>query len=381
MKKIPVKIAPSFFVMAFILGFLNTFSLVGTLIWAAVIFLSILVHEYGHAIAATFFGQSAQIQLFAFGGLTLPQGKRLKGWQEFTVIAMGPLFGFGLYFATLFIPLDEVSKLPNVGPLLAYFILVTQFINLFWTVINLIPILPLDGGHLLRILLQGFIGHKSWKVSFILSVILSAVASLGFFYIGQLFIGVVFLLFTFQSVETLRQFRNFTKEDLMDSNRGKMDKANQMMKEGDIQSAKKCLETLLYSTHEGMIHTLAKENLARIAFNQGEKEKSYQLLLSEEKNLSLAGKILFYEVCFQVEDFARVISLAHPTFDVQRDSKTAIIAAIATSYEKKISEAIGWLRRAKIFGEVDILKITEDKAFDGIRSSEEFKKFLIENGG
>jgi stage IV sporulation protein FB len=381
MKKIPVKIAPSFFVMAFILGFLNTFSLVGTLIWAAVIFISVLVHEYGHAIAATFFGQSAQIQLFAFGGLTLPQGKKLKGWQEFTVIAMGPLFGFGLYFATLFIPLDEVSKLETVGPLLAYFILVTQFINLFWTVINLIPILPLDGGHLLRILLQGFIGHKSWKVSFILSVILSAVASLGFFYIGQLFIGVVFLLFTFQSVETLRQFRNFTKEDLMDSNRGKMDKANQMMKEGDIQSAKKCLETLLYSTHEGMIHTLAKENLARIAFNQGEKEKSYQLLLSEEKNLSLAGRLLFYEVCFHVEDFARVISLAHPTFDVQRDSKTAIIAAIATSYEKKASEAIEWLTRAKIFGEVDILKVIEDKAFDQIRSSEEFKKFLIDNGG
>ena len=379
MKKIPVKIAPSFFVMALILGFLNTFSWMGTIIWAFVIFISVLVHEYGHAIAATLFGQHAQIQLFAFGGLTLPQGKKLKGWQEFIVIAMGPLFGFALYFLTLFIPLEAISKLEIIGPYVAYTIIVTQFINLFWTVINLIPILPLDGGHLLRVVLAGFIGHKSWKVSFIISLLLSALGSVFFLFMGQVFIGAIFLLFTFQSFETLRQFKNFTKDDLNESNKGRMERANEMIRDGDINSAKKCLETLLYSTHEGMIHTLAKENLARIALEQGEKEKCYKLLLTEEKNLSSAGKVLFYHACFQMEDFTRVIALAGQAFEIERGSEIAIIAAKATGYQNKIAEAISWLTTAKVFGEVDLSKVTNNKAFDEIRNSEEFQKFLMKN--
>ncbi len=379
MKKIPVKIAPSFFLMAAILGFLNTFSLMGTIIWAIVIFLSVLVHEYGHAIAATLFGQRAQIQLFAFGGLTLPHGKKLKQWQELIVIAMGPAFGFGLYFATFLIPIETLQSLGVVGPYLAYALIVARFINLFWTVINLIPILPLDGGHLLRVLLEVFIGHKSWKASFIISLLLSAAGSCYFFAMGQFFIGAIFLLFTFQSYETLRQFKNFTKDDISESNNGKMNQANEMIKEGDITSAKKCLETLLYSTHEGMIHTLAKENLAKIAFEQGDKEKCYKLLLSEEKNLSSAGKVLFYHVCFQMEDFSRVILLAGQAFEIEQDSEIAIIAAKATGYEKKIAEAIGWLTTAKLFGAADISEVTDNKAFDQIRDSEEFQKFVMKN--
>ncbi len=379
MNKIPLKISPSFFAMAALLGFLNTFSLMGTVIWAFVIFISVLFHEYGHAIAATFFGQRAQIQLFAFGGLTIPQGKKLKGYQEFIVIAMGPLFGFLLYFATLFVPVEALASSSAFGPYLAYLVIVTRFINLFWTIVNLIPILPLDGGHLLRVILEGFIGHKAWKVSFYISLILSALACVFFFFVGQFFIGAIFLLFTFQSFETLRQFKNFSKEDGSDSNKGMMQRAGQMMQEGDIASAKKCLESLLNSTHEGMIHTLAKENLAKIAYEQGDKNKSYELLKSEEKNLTADGKVLFYRICFDMKDFARVIAFAGEIFELERKSEIAIIAAKAMGYEKKISETIAWLMAAKVFGEVNIPEVAASAAFDQIRDSEEFQKFISKN--
>lgn len=379
MKKIPLKIAPSFFLMAALLGFLNTFSLMGTLIWAFVIFISVLFHEYGHALAATFFGQRAQIQLFAFGGLTIPQGKKLKGYQEFIVIAMGPLFGFLLYFATLLVPLETLANTTAFGPYLAYLVVVTRFINLFWTVINLIPILPLDGGHLLRVMLEAFIGHKSWKVSFYISLILSASGALFFFFVGQFFIGAIFLLFTFQSFETLRQFKNFTKDDASDSNKGMMARAGAMMREGDLTSAKKCLESLLHSTHEGMIHTLAKENLAKIAYEQGDRNKSYELLKSEEKNLTSDGKVLFYRVCFDRKDFDRVIAFAGEIFELERKSEIAIIAAKAMGYQKKISETIAWLMAAKVFEEINIPEIVSSTAFDEIRDSEEFQKFISKN--
>ncbi|MCH9620821.1 MAG: hypothetical protein S4CHLAM20_02250 [Chlamydiia bacterium] len=380
MKKIPVKIAPSFFIMAAIIGFINTqYSLAGTVIWTLVIFISVLFHEYGHALAATFFGQSAQIQLFAFGGLTLPQGKKIKGWQEFIVIAMGPIFGFLLFFAASLIPIETVLRLGSVGPYLAYFITVTKFINLFWTVVNLIPILPLDGGHLLRVILQGFMGQKAWRASFIISLVLSAMGAAFFFYMGYLIIGIIFLLFTFQSFETLRQFKNFTRDDMSPNLKGKMEEANQMMGSGDVESAKRCLENLLNSTHEGMIHTLAVENLAKISFEQGEFDKSYDLLKSEEKNLSLDSLILFYRCCYKMRDFERVMKHASTLFEQAKQSEIAIIAAKTMGFEKKISQSIAWLSAAKVFGTVDIHEVANSKAFDEIRDTEEFQKFLMKN--
>ena len=75
---IPVRVSPLFFLTAALIGFLWSNTLMGTLIWMMIIFVSVLVHEYGHALTAKAFGQSPRIELVAFGGLTIPQGKRLS---------------------------------------------------------------------------------------------------------------------------------------------------------------------------------------------------------------------------------------------------------------------------------------------------------------
>ena len=99
--KIPLKISPFFWVTAGLIGWINSMGtfhpFILTLIWIGVIFVSILIHEYGHALTSRYFGQHPRIQLVAFGGLTIPEGKRLKGWREFLVVLNGPLFGFLLF--------------------------------------------------------------------------------------------------------------------------------------------------------------------------------------------------------------------------------------------------------------------------------------------
>ena len=85
-KKIPVTISPLFWVVAAMIGFLNTNHIIGTLIWIPIIFISILFHEYGHALTSLFFGQHPKIALVAFGGVTYPQGPRLHLWKEFFVV-------------------------------------------------------------------------------------------------------------------------------------------------------------------------------------------------------------------------------------------------------------------------------------------------------
>jgi len=93
LKKIPVTISPFFWLLAAFIGFMGTGNIQGTLIWMVVIIASVLVHEFGHALTALFFGQKVRVQLVAFGGMTERQGPKLKLWQEFLITLNGPLAG------------------------------------------------------------------------------------------------------------------------------------------------------------------------------------------------------------------------------------------------------------------------------------------------
>jgi len=65
------------------------------ILWIGAVFISILIHEMGHALVYRFFGQATQVVLYHFGGLTVPtlwgrRGARLPQ-QQFRVSAASPL--------------------------------------------------------------------------------------------------------------------------------------------------------------------------------------------------------------------------------------------------------------------------------------------------
>ena len=64
-------------------------------IWIGVVFLSLLVHELGHAFAYRAFGQGAHVVLYHFGGIAIPElwGRRghLRPFQRLLVSAAGPI--------------------------------------------------------------------------------------------------------------------------------------------------------------------------------------------------------------------------------------------------------------------------------------------------
>jgi len=111
---------------------------------AAVILVSILVHELGHAVVARRLGLGpVGILLHGFGGLTAssrPPSPR----QGLLMTAAGP--GAGLLLAAL--SLAGLLLLPAAeagGAVLGEFF----GVNLFWSLFNLVPLHPLDGGMLL----------------------------------------------------------------------------------------------------------------------------------------------------------------------------------------------------------------------------------------
>jgi stage IV sporulation protein FB len=70
---VPIRVHPLFWILAvFVGGF--TPDPVRLLIWVAAVFVSILIHELGHALAMRRFGQPSRIVLHLMGGLTVRLG-------------------------------------------------------------------------------------------------------------------------------------------------------------------------------------------------------------------------------------------------------------------------------------------------------------------
>src|SRR5258707_350591 len=70
----------------------------GVAVWTLVGFVSILLHDLGHALVGRLFGASPAIQLHGFGGVTFLPGPHLSRGQNTLVSAAGPIVGllFGL---------------------------------------------------------------------------------------------------------------------------------------------------------------------------------------------------------------------------------------------------------------------------------------------
>src|SRR5262245_21888224 len=117
-------------------------------VWTAVMFISILVHEMGHALAGTYFGARPGIKLHGFGGLTYLPGGSFTRLQSIFVSAAGPAAGLLLGLLVLF--LAKLTPERHDLKMLWFAYRQALYINFFWTFINLLPVQPLDGGQILR---------------------------------------------------------------------------------------------------------------------------------------------------------------------------------------------------------------------------------------
>ncbi len=115
-------------------------------LWVIVGFVSILVHELGHALAARKFGYHSTIVLHGFGGVTIIPHARFSRGQSIWVSFSGPLAGFLLAGITFALALVIKTEYQAVRTLIGF----SLFINIVWTLMNLLPVLPLDGGQILR---------------------------------------------------------------------------------------------------------------------------------------------------------------------------------------------------------------------------------------
>jgi Zn-dependent protease len=196
----PTRIDPSFLLIVALLGFDGTMSHLA--IWVAVAVVSVLGHELGHAIAARGLGAEASIALQGLGGLTRSyRPKPFSRGESALLTFAGPLAGILLGLPVLF----AIGALDWPSWTLGGFALRTAaFTTLGWSAFNLLPVMPLDGGHLLETVLPGGPAARQ-RLAAKVSVAIAAAGGLLAYKAGLTYVGLLAVLFAAQNLATLRQ--------------------------------------------------------------------------------------------------------------------------------------------------------------------------------
>ncbi len=173
-----MRVHPMFWVVSAFLGW-NVVSenngLRLLLIWILCVFFSILLHELGHVFVGRFFGSRGHIVLYSFGGLAIGSKALANRWQRIAVSLAGPLIQlalWGVLYAALLYDPDLLLIQFRPAQRAVLFLL---FINLYWPLLNLLPIWPLDGGQITRELFEWRAPFNGARASLWLSLITAGV--------------------------------------------------------------------------------------------------------------------------------------------------------------------------------------------------------------
>lgn len=203
--RIPVRVQLWFVALVVILGagwgFRDPASL---FVFAGIVFVSVLAHELGHAFMGKVFGLQPAITLHGLGGLTSWIGGRAVGPGRSLLISLagpfvGLLLGVGLYATHQLVP--AIDALPPLARNLFY---AAMLVNLFWSLFNLAPVVPLDGGNALRSFWALTKLGDAEIVARVVSVPVALLIAAWFGVQQQFFMVLLMLLYVGQNVQGIR---------------------------------------------------------------------------------------------------------------------------------------------------------------------------------
>lgn len=370
--RIPIRIHPIFWLLIILIGWMSSGTVAGTAIWAVVILVSVLVHEYGHALTAVAFGQEAQIDLIGFGGVTQRKGRKIKLWQEFIIVLNGPLAGLLLALIAFLINLK--LRIPPDKSYFKYAVLITLYANVIWTIINLLPVFPLDGGKLFSIILEAIWGIKGVRIAALLSAIFAVAIGLAFIASGWFLAGAFFLIFSFEGYRNWKSSLVMTVQDQDDDIKTSYKDAEAALKSGRQQEAFERFENLRKQSQQGIIYTAATEQVSKILSDQGRNNEAYQMLLPLEKQLSAEGTALLHQLAFLEKDWNEAARIGALAYQADPTYETALVNAYSHAILDQDRHAIGWLERAIEDGLPDVKQVLDRAEFNTIRNSPLFRK-------
>ena len=137
-------------------------AMLGSILIAASVLLSIIAHELGHGLMVKRLGhRPREVILHFIGGVLTWDASRATRKDRIKVALAGPAVSLliGVLAFLIYLPFHETGgfgvyavqaeQIPGIK-MLKMTLSATIVLNLFWGVFNLLPIYPMDGGHALR---------------------------------------------------------------------------------------------------------------------------------------------------------------------------------------------------------------------------------------
>lgn len=235
----PVRVHPAFFILPLLLGkgLVGGMNMgVGLVLVAALFFVSILIHEVGHAVAFRYYGIPSRIVLYWMGGLAIPgstggawgsnrRSGSLNSNQQIVVSLAGPIFGFLLaaalvgivYLVGGHVVINNLNVIPLPEPQLDKTLLAGNepafvllwggiVLNIVLNLFNLVPIYPLDGGQVARQMMIQMDPSDGPRNSIYLSIGVAVLLAFFCFSIGDQFLALFMGFMAWSNYQTLQRF-------------------------------------------------------------------------------------------------------------------------------------------------------------------------------
>jgi stage IV sporulation protein FB len=340
-----------------------------SVIWGVVMFFSLLVHEYGHALTARFFGAEPMITLEAFGGNARYDDRGISPKQEFLITLNGPLLESVLILISYIILKLDVFE---AHPYVEYFFYVTMRLNILWCLLNLIPLMPLDGGHLARYVLERKFGSQGQKISILAGLFGALIAIPYLYFAGFFFFGTLLVIYSIQNFQALKESRDFSRkkspfsnylEGVEAANANEFAKAKMIFKE-------------LFKSEDIQIKHSAAESLAKIYFQENDHQKAYRLLLKTDHNMLKVGKCLLCTLAYECKHYELVCKYSREIYEIEPSYEIALLNSKAHAGMRQPLLAGAWLVTASQFGPAfrdQTKKEMSATIYDLVKGQDDFK--------
>ncbi len=317
---IPVKVDPFFLLLVGFLGAGRLSQPVLLVEWLVVVFVSILVHELGHALTVRSFGLSPQIQLYGMGGLTSwTEDRDVSPIRHIVISLAGPcagfLFGGAVYAANILLPDLFVSDFGYV----VYWDLV--WVNFGWGIFNLLPVMPLDGGNALFSFEQWVSKKTAGTIARVISFLVAL--SLGLLALSVRWYWVTFLMVWFawdNGIALYQLLRNYRDRSLLPQ----FDQAEAAVENRDGATAARLARETLDRARSEVLKREAQKVLAR----------AYIV----EADLARAGEELHQLQILHGPEAAMAVFLSFKT-----EEWPLLIPLIETSYQSSLRPELGMI--------------------------------------
>lgn len=262
--RIPVVVEPSFWLISLLFCWDRYPRWDAMLSWVGAVFVSVLVHELGHALVAMALGcDVVAIRLYSFGGLTM-FNRRLSRWRDVLVSASGPFAGFFfgalIFAASLWFPPHTRLARYVLGDLL--------FVNFAWGIINLLPVPPLDGGHISR----GVLGPSRQRLALWVGLITALGVVAWALSVRDYYLAVLFGLLglgCWQQLSVTRDLKPLQPQPVVEPEPDALARGWRALRAGQEAEAARLAHHALSAARPGEESNAARDLLAWVALTEG----------------------------------------------------------------------------------------------------------------